>query len=362
MKQPSHTPRQQVEKLDLLEQDDSKVIDAIVPSPTEKKAEQQSHPVRAATYGVLFGDDGRSRYANIFHVILITLISMNVVAIILESVQSILLKYQTEFLIFEIFSVAVFTIEYFVRAWCIVEQPDRRYAHRVRGRLRYLLTPMALIDLLAVLPFYLAFLFSIDLRFLRVLRLIRVFKLTRYSSAMSILLSVLRQEAKALAAALFVLMLLIIMSASMIYLFEQEAQPEKFGSIPHAMWWALITLTTVGYGDIVPVTTGGKLFGALISVIGIGIVALPAGILAAGFSGKLHARRMDYETKVEHALEDGVISPEDILALQEEQIASDLSNEDARSILRRMMASRRSTAVLCPKCGHVLDGGSKSET
>ncbi len=285
-----------------MEQDHSKVIDAIVPSPTEKKGERQSQPARAAAYSVLFGDNGKTRYANIFDVILVTLISANVVAIMLESVQSISLKYQTELWIFEIFSVAVFTVEYFVRAWCVVERPDRQYSHPVRGRLRYLSTPMALIDLLAVLPFYLAFLISIDLRFLRVLRLLRVFKLTRYSSAMSILLSVLRQEAKALAAALFVLMLLIIMSASMIYLFEQEAQPDKFGSIPHAMWWALITLTTVGYGDIVPVTTGGKLFGALISVIGIGIVALPAGILASGFSGKLHARRMDYETKVQHVL------------------------------------------------------------
>jgi voltage-gated potassium channel len=344
-----------------MERRDTEIIDTIVPPPREQEQLRRSHPVRAAVCRVIFAHESGSRSLNMFDTVLITLICLNVLAIILESMEEIATVHQTELALFELFSVTVFTIEYLVRAWCVVELREGYYAHTVWGRLRYLMTPMAVIDLLAVLPYYLTFLFAIDLRFLRVLRLLRVFKLTRYTSAMSILLSVIRQEAKAFAAALFVLMLLIVMSASMIHLFEHEAQPDEFASIPHAMWWALITLTTVGYGDIVPVTTGGKLFGAFISVIGIGMVALPAGILASGFSEKLHARRREFETKVEHALEDGVISQEEILALQEQQMTTGLSDEDARSILRRMMASRRSTPALCPNCGCVLDGGSKSE-
>jgi voltage-gated potassium channel len=338
----------------MMERTNNEIIDTIVPSPREQENLQQSHPVRATVYRVIFADESGSRNLNTFDTVLITLICLNVLAIMLESMEVIATAYRTELYLFEIFSVAVFTIEYFVRAWCVVEQPQGRYAHAVRGRLLYLMTPMALIDLLAVLPFYLAFLVAIDLRFLRVLRLLRVFKLTRYSSAMSILLSVIRQESKAFAAALFVLTLLIVMSASMIHVFEHEAQPEKFASIPHAMWWALITLTTVGYGDIVPITMGGKLFGAFISVIGIGMVALPAGILASGFSEKLHARRRDYEAKVEHALEDGVISAVEIEALREEQSSSGLSDEDARAILRRLITSRRGRIMSCPNCGHVL--------
>jgi voltage-gated potassium channel len=333
---------------------DKEILDKIVPPPGEQESLRQSQPLRAAVYRIIFADESGSQNLNLFDTALITLICLNVLAIILESMEEIATAYQTELLLFELFSVTVFTMEYFVRAWCVVEHPQGWYAHTVRGRLRYLMTPMAVIDLLAVLPFYLAFLFTIDLRFLRVLRLLRIFKLTRYSSAMSILLSVIRQEAKAFAAALFVLMLLIVISASMIHLFEHEAQPERFASIPHAMWWALITLTTVGYGDIVPVTMGGKLFGAFISVIGIGMVALPAGILASGFSEKLHARRRDYEAKVVHALEDGVISPEEIEALKEEQTESGLSDEDARAILRRLIASRRGQISSCPNCGHVL--------
>lgn len=333
---------------------DYDIIEEIVPKTAKPTSVTQPHPIRTALYNIIFSDDHAKLTTLLFDIGLISIICLNVVAIMLESMPSFIAVYEQELFYFEIFSIIVFTVEYIGRAWCIVDDPSFRYAKAVKGRLRYLITPMAIIDLLAVAPFYLSFLFAIDLRFLRVLRLIRIFKLARYSSAMSILLSVIRQETRAFAAALFVLALLLIVSASMIHFFEQEAQPGKFESIPHAMWWALITLTTVGYGDIVPVTPGGKVFGAFISVIGIGMVALPAGILASGFSEKLHARRRDYEALVRQALENGEFTRNEIRALQEKQLSSGLSDEDAREILRRLIAAQHNAPTQCPNCGHLL--------
>ena len=175
-----------------------------------------------------------------------------------SSIPEIGQAYRAWFQGFEAFSIAVFTVEYVLRVWSAIEQTYPRYKHPLWGRLRYAASPMAVIDLLAVLPFYLSFLLPIDLRVLRVLRLVRMFKLTRYSPAMNLLLAALREEVQAIAAALFVLLLLLVLASSLAYLAEHEAQPAAFGTIPQAMWWAIVTLTTVGYGDVVPVTPLGK--------------------------------------------------------------------------------------------------------
>lgn len=246
--------------------------------------------VRAA--GTLRRDDFVARCVDVG---LIVLILANGVAVVLESVPSIGRDYRTFFALFERFSILVFTVEYVARLWSIVELDNPRYKHPLWGRLRYATTPLALIDLLAIVPFYLSFLLPIDLRVLRVLRLVRMFKLTRYSAAMNLLLAALRQELSAIAAVLFVLLLLLVIASSLAYLAEHEVQPQAFGTIPHAMWWAIVTLTTVGYGDVVPITPWGKVVGGLIGIIGIGMVALPAGLLASGFSEQLHQRRREFE-------------------------------------------------------------------
>jgi len=223
------------------------------------------------------------RISIFFDVFLITLIILNVAAIILESISFLHGKYAKEFFIFELSSVVIFTTEYILRAWTITCNPN--YQKPVTGRFRYLITPMAIIDLLAILPFYLAAL-GLDLRVIRIFRLFRIFrfaKLVRYSSALRLLFSVLRNKSAEIGVTVLLMSVLLIVASSLVYYAENHAQPEKFSSIPASMWWGIATLTTVGYGDIAPVTGLGKFFAAIIAVLGIGMFALPAGILGSAF-------------------------------------------------------------------------------
>jgi voltage-gated potassium channel len=302
------------------------------------------------------GGQGLGRAIDLF---LIGLISLNVVAIIIESVPEIGSVYRAEFQRFEIVSVVLFSIEYLARLWVAPSLGDARFVRPILGRLRYALTPAAVVDLLAILPFYLSFLVTIDLRFLRVVRLVRIFKLTRYSAAMNMILSVLREESSAFVGSFFILLVLLILTSSGIYLIEHTAQPEAFGSIPAAMWWALVTLTTVGYGDVTPQTGWGKVFGGMITVIGIGMVALPAGILASGFSDQMRRRRESFNEKIASALEDGMLSSaeQDELETLREQIG--IAEEDAEQIYR-IMARRAELADFCPHCGGALIGSDRS--
>jgi voltage-gated potassium channel len=294
--------------------------------------------------------DPSSRIIDVFIVILIFL---NVIAIALESVPNLLAAYQAEFIAFETFSVIFFSIEYLMRVWSAIELDDVNSKTPIVSRIKYMLRPLVLIDLLAILPFYLAFFVSLDLRFLRVLRLLRIFKLTRYSSAMSTMLGVLREEASALSAAAFILFILLVLASSGIYLLEHKVQPEAFGSIPSAMWWSMITLTTVGYGDVVPVTAMGKVFGATIALIGVGMVALPTGILASGFANAFRRRRLSFEQEIDFALEDGELTYEESLTLQKLQDELGLSGEDAEHILKISLQRLKHEKHHCPKCGHI---------
>ena len=171
-----------------------------------------------------------------------------------------------------------------------------------------MITWPAIIDLLAVLSGLLPMLFEVDLRLLRALRMIRLLKFSRYFKVMNLLLGVLKEEKQSFLAAMFLLVIALLVASTGIYIFEKEAQPDKFGSIPESMWWAIATLTTIGYGDVTPITAMGKLFGAIIAIIGIGTVALPSGILASGFSDQLKRRQSKYENELNKALQDGVIT------------------------------------------------------
>jgi voltage-gated potassium channel len=281
---------------------------------------------------------------------LITLIVASVLANILASVSSIYENHQVLLQTLELMTVVIFSVEYVLRIWSCVDSPDPRFKHPLWGRLRFAFSPLLLIDLLAILPFYLGLWLSVDLIFLRVFRLFRVFKLTRYSPAMGMMLTVLRKEAKSFGAAMFIMLVLLVIVSSGIFLVENQAQPEAFGSIPDAMWWAVATLTTVGYGDVTPITPMGKLFGACVTVVGVGMVALPAGILASAFSDEVHQRREQYADMVDAALQDGVIDPREQQALAQTRHDLAIDQQVAAHIEKRAAKE-----MVCPHCGHVLE-------
>ena len=227
------------------------------------------------------------QWGRVFDSFMILLIVANVLAIVLETVASIFLPYRNFFFSFEVFSVAIFTVEYATRVWACTANEADGYTHPFWGRLRYITNPMAVIDLLAFIPFYLSAFFGIDLRILRVFRLLRLLKLTRYSPALAIIWAVLLGQYKALTAALLVMLTALLFSSSIVYLLERDIQPDKFSSIPEAMWWSIATLTTVGYGDVTPVTPLGRFFGVITMILGIGMFALPTGVIATGFSTEI---------------------------------------------------------------------------
>ncbi|PHS75839.1 MAG: hypothetical protein COB59_11345 [Rhodospirillaceae bacterium] len=312
---------------------------------------------RLRTAEVLYAINDGDKLTHKVDVALIILITLNVLAVVLESVASIKAGHETFFQVFEVFSVIIFTIEYIARVWSAVDNPWKPdHAHPIRGRVRYMLTWFAIIDVVAIAPFYLSMFFGADLRILRALRLLRIFKLTRYSSAMTLLLQVFREEARTIGAAMFISMLLMFVAASLAFVFEHAAQPDKFSSIPAAMYWAIITMTTVGYGDIVPLTPYGKMIGAFIGIIGLGMVALPAGILASGFNNALHRRRLALEEQVQDALQDGVISEDEQQDLDKLAQHLNLNKADVQAIMEAA-AHQRKTAEggTCPHCHLPLD-------
>ena len=230
--------------------------------------------------GVARKGDTASKIVNVF---IVSLIGLNVVAIILESIASVKAVAPGAFLIFDCLSVGIFTVEYLLRIWSCVERPGHNAA--VGGRVRFALRPMSIVDLLAIVPFYLPFT-GLDLRFVRILRMMRIFriaKLARYSRSLQTMRRVILSKKEELITTGSILLLLIIIAASLLYFAENRVQPEVFSSIPAAMWCAIVTLTTVGYGDIFPVTLLGKLMASVIAILGIGMFAVPTGILGAGF-------------------------------------------------------------------------------
>ena len=276
-------------------------------------------------------NDKVSFYTDIF---LITLIIFNIIAVLLETVDSIYSKYTLEFLIFERFSTAVFLIEYILRVWVCVEEKIKN--NKIITRLKYVATWPAIIDLLAVLSGLLPMIFEVDLRILRALRMLRLLKFSRYFKVMNLLLGVLKEEKQSFLAAMFLLTIAMLIASTGIYLFEKDAQPDKFSSIPEAMWWAIATLTTIGYGDVTPVTGMGKFFGAIIAIIGIGVVALPSGILASGFTDQLKRRQAQYENELSKALQDGVISSSERNKLSKIAKDMNLSQEQIKTMEKKL--------------------------
>lgn len=320
-----------------------------------------SGSLRRTVFRVLETAQDNDRASRIADICLISLISASVIAVILESVPALEIRYGEAFMIFEAITIAAFSVEYLLRLWSSVEASPTSARRPFLTRLRYAVSFHAVIDLFALLPFYLLVfgLFgTVDMRFLRAFRLLRVLKLTRYSPALNMLFLTFRENSKALAAAFLILVTVMLLAASGMYYFERQSQPTDFGSIPAAMWWAFATLTTVGYGDVTPITVGGKIFGAMITVVGIGMVALPTSILATGYSRQLSQSASDYKQKADEALDDGIIDEEEKRDLESLRIDLGLSKHTASQIMDagrvRYALEQVGSDNTCPHCQQAI--------
>ena len=250
--------------------------------------------IKKRTFDILQGNHDGGITGRLIEIFIVLLIFLNVTAVIVETVDSIHKKNPNFFYDFEVFSVIAFTIEYILRLWSCTSR--EKYQNSIKGRIRFALTPLAIIDLISFLPFYLPMLIILDLRFLRALRLLRIFrilKISRYFESLRIIGRVFAQKKEELAITVFMVAILLIITSCLMYYVEGQAQPKAFSSIPTAMWWGVATLTTVGYGDVYPVTPLGKFFGAIIALLGIGIFALPTGILGSGFVEEIHNKKSE---------------------------------------------------------------------
>ena len=238
--------------------------------------------------------------SKIFDICLIILVLINVCLVIADTFN-LPEKVKTVSYYIEVVSVIIFTIEYFLRIWTA----DLLYPNKnlFVARIKYVFSFLAIIDLLAILPFYLPFLITIDLRVLRMLRIIRlfrVFKINRYTNALSSIVKVFKNKQNELLSSIFVVLLLMIVASVLMYSVENKAQPEVFRNAFDALWWALATLTTVGYGDIYPVTVLGKILSAIIAILGIGLVAVPTGIISAGFMENMEEAKKSEKEEIKY--------------------------------------------------------------
>ncbi len=222
---------------------------------------------------------------------LIALIVGNVVAYTLQSMPEFERDHRAALSLFELVSIVIFSVEYAARLWTAPEDPAAGERGPVMGRLWYATTPLMVIDFIAVGPTFIAYFVPfLDLRILRMVRLLRLLKIARYSPALSALARVLTEERRALYGSFLLFLCAMILFAAAMHAIEGGVQPEKFGTIPKAMWWAVSTLTPVGYGDAVPHTPLGRLLAGAAMVMGLGLMALPVGIIATGFANSIHRR------------------------------------------------------------------------
>jgi voltage-gated potassium channel len=297
--------------------------------------------VQLRCYQLLFGKEPGDRTRAVVEWTILGMIMASIVAIVLESVPALHSEYSQTFHAFEAFSVAFFTVEYLVRLWSV--PAGRRHTTAARARLGYVLSFHGLVDLMAILPFYLhAFLPGLDLRFMRAVRMLRILKISHYNTALEDLLAAIYEERQSFFSAIYLLAIGILISACLMYTVEHKAQPEHFASIPAAMWWSIVTLTTVGYGDVYPITALGKLLGAGTALLGVCTVALLTGIVANSFANQMTRKRAVFEAEVHKALaEDRHIDETEAEALERLRIEFNLTHQHAQAIIKRVQEEIR---------------------
>ncbi len=248
--------------------------------------------MKTKIYKIISADDKGYLPSKIFDIIIMILIVESIISVILSTFSNIPTTISGIISNLEMLSIIIFTVEYLLRIWT----SDLLYPEygKIKSRVKYIFSFMALVDLFAILPFYIPFITNVDLRMLRLLRLIRmirIFKLNRYTTSLSVISNVLIRKKEQLISSVFVVFILMLISSILMYYFEHDAQPDVFENAFSGLWWAIATLTTVGYGDIYPITFLGKIISAVIALLGIGMVAVPTGIISAGFSEELEEQK-----------------------------------------------------------------------
>jgi voltage-gated potassium channel Kch len=312
-----------------------KLFRVLIPAWKEFQLANRGRTFRQKIHALVYPSDYGGELHHLFDNFIVMWVVLSVVAVVLESVHSIHYVLNIEFIILDAIAVSVFTIEYCLRIYSSVESPGM--SHPIWGRLKQAKTPQTVIDLLAILPFFLeVFLHHLlDLRFLRVFRLLRLLKLTRYTGSTKTLFTVVVREWPVLAGSAFIMLLLVILTASLGYLFEHDAQPEKFENIPQSIYWAVITLASVGYGDISPVTPMGRMMTIILALLGIGIFAIPAAILSSAFSDQLRIERDNLKGALNDMLGDGVLSEEEQETLNREAKRLHLSKDEVNQMIEQ---------------------------
>ena len=317
-----------------------KLFRVLIPAYKAFSIANKGRTFRQRVHALVFPSAYGGELHNLYDSFIVVWVVISVLAVILESVHGIHYMLNMEFLILDAIAVSIFTFEYCLRMYCCVEEPG--YKKAVAGRLKMAKSTSSIIDLLAIAPFFLeVFLHHlIDLRFMRVFRLLRLLKLTRYTGATQSLMKVIAREWPVMAASAFIMLLLVVMTASLGYLFEHEAQPEKFENIPQSIYWAVITLASVGYGDISPVTPAGRAMTIVLALIGIGIFAIPAALLSSAFSDQLKSDREALVNKLFEMLADGNIDEEEALYIKTEAKRLHLSDEEVKLLIEKAKRER----------------------
>jgi voltage-gated potassium channel len=301
-----------------------------------------NHPIRHRLFQILELQSQKDKKAAwAFSWLLTLMVLSNVLAVMLESVPSIEHQYGSSLAFFDAFSVAFFGIEYLLRIWTAAERNHQNHASEHRRRWAYVLSFHGLVDLLAILPFFLqALLPGLDLRFLRVIRIMRILKLSHYSTALEDLLASIYAERDAFISALYLLALSILITSCLMYFAEHALQPDKLGTIPDAMWWSIVTITTVGYGDVTPVSNWGKVIGAFTALSGVFTVALLTGIVASAFATRVRTHELEFTTEVEELLKDGQVDAKERRTIEHLRREFSITEEHARAIIRQILEEK----------------------
>jgi voltage-gated potassium channel Kch len=313
----------------------AKLFRMVIPAIQEFRELNQGRTFRQQVYSLLHPTDTSGKLHDMLDSFVVWWVLISVVAVVLESIESVHYVLNVHFIVIDAVAVFIFSMEYIFRLYSCPEGPEFKGWF---GRVRYARQPIVMIDLLAIVPFFLESLLHhlFDLRFLRIFRLMRLLKLTRYTTSTGTLVKALKREWPVIAASTFIMLLLVVLTASMGYLFEHAAQPDKFENIPQSIYWAVVTLASVGYGDISPVTPVGRLMTIIMALVGIGIFAVPAAVLSTAFNDQLHKdREMLHEELIEF-LQDGDLSEDEFAQIMRKAEELHISQDEVLLLIEKV--------------------------